>query len=453
MQKIVVSLVFISLLFSACDTSKKLITEGNNYFLAGNFDDAANYYYNALLINPKNPEARQALKKSANNVLSAKFSTFGKYVVENNAEGAVKQYLSCQKYYQRVQSVGVELDWPNMYNEVYEDIKNEYISKQYDEGLKLMQANKYDKAELIFSNIASIDSGYINATVLRPHSIIEPLYQHGIKMQEAGNYKEAWRDFSKVISVDSTYKNTKKLLLETQKKASIEVGILAVQNQTHKEGFHQMLDQQIMASLLKSNNPFLKIIDSNAVKRMLNAQALSLSSIVDPASAAQAGKSIGLQFVLMTALGELRYEETDLHTDSVEAYLGFTETTPNKTTGLPQNVTRFKKVKYADTWQSRKVYYKVYYQLVSTQTAQVVANDVLTEEKNDENHICIFNGDINNLYPELPAGNFMPIATQSFREQFNAVKRNILTREELIREACIILSQKLVDDIRIYIEK
>ncbi len=453
MQKIFVGLVFISLLFLACDTSKKLVADGNNYFLAGNFDDAANYYYNALLINPKNTEARQALKKSASNVLAAKFSTFGKYVVENNAEAAVKQYLSCQKYYQRVLSVGVELEWPGMYNEVYEDIKNEYISKQYDEGLKLMQAKKYDKAELIFSNIASIDSSYIDATVLRPHSIIEPLYQHGIKMLEAANYKEAWRDFSKVMSLDSTYKNTKRLLFETQKNASIGVGILPVQNQTYKEGFDQKLYQQIIASLLKSNNPFLKIIDSSAVKHLLNLQSLNMNSIIDPESAAKAGKTIGLQFVLMTALSELQYDETDLHTDSIEAYQGFTETTRNKTTGLPQNVTRFKKVKYADTWQKRKVYYKVFYQLVSTQTAQIVASDVISEEKSDENHICIYNGDINNLYPELPAGNYMPLASQTFRDQFNAVKRTILTKEEITHEVCLVIAQKLVDDIRIYIEK
>lgn len=453
MQKIFISLVFFSILFSGCDTSKKLVVQGNNYFLAGNFDDAANYYYNALLINPKNPEAMQALKKSANNVLTAKFSTFGKYVVENNAEGAVRQYMSCRKYYLRVQSVGVELDWPNMYNEVYEDIKNELISKQYDEGLRLMQAKKYDKAELIFSNIATIDSSYKNATVLRPHSIIEPLYKHGIKMLEAANYKEAWRDFSKVMSIDSSYKNTKKLLFETQKKASIAVGILPVQNQTQQTGFDKKLYKQIMASLLKSNHPFLQIIDSGAIEHMLNVQALHMSNIIDPESAAKAGKTIGVQFVLMTALSELNYEEINIRTDSTDAYLGYTETTYNKATGLPQNVTRFKKVKYADSWQKRKVHYKVYYQLVSTQTAQVVASDVINEEKTDENHVCNFKGDINNLYPELPAGNYMPLDSQAFREQFNAVKRIILTKEEITHEVCLVIAQKMVDDIRIYIEK
>ncbi|MBC7383835.1 MAG: hypothetical protein H7296_12725 [Bacteroidia bacterium] len=445
--------VLLFLLFTACDTSKQLVTRGDTYYLAGNFDDAANYYYNALLINSKNTIAQQGLKKAANIVLNTKFSAFGKYVVENNPESAVRQYLLCKKYYNRVMSVGVELNWPTMYNEVFEDIKNEYVSKQYDEGLTLMLEKKYDKAEIIFQNIAAIDSIYKDASVLRLQSIIEPLYQHGIKMMEAENYKEAYRDFNKVIKQNDSYKNTKYLLTEVLKKASIGVGILPVQNQTKTEGFDLQLYQQIISELVKSKSPFLSIVDRNALDKLLHDQKLEMSNLTDPENAARAGKLIGLQYVLMTALSELQYETAGPRTDSVDAYLAFTERTTNLQSGIPQTATKFKKVKYADTFQKRKVYYKIFYQLVSTQTGQVVASDELTEGLTDENHVCDFNGNINNLYPALPKGNMMPVASVEWREQFGAIKRIILTKEEISREVCITLSQKMSEELRIYIER
>ena len=453
MRNIFIYLLIITFIFSACDASKKLVEQGNKYYLSGNFDDAANYYYNALLINPKNVEAQQALRKSGNNVLTAKFSAFGKLIVENNAEEAVRQYIANKNYYKRVQSVGVELDWPTMYNEVYEDIKNEYISKQYDEGLSLIQDKKYDRAELIFTNIANIDSTYKDATVLRARSIIEPLYLNGIKMMDAQNYKEAYRNFNKVMAQDKAYKNTPALLQETLKKASVGVGILPVQNQTQSEGFDQKLYQQIMAELVKTKSPFLQIVDRSSLEKLLSEQQLGMSGIIDPESAAKAGRIIGLQFVLMTALSELQYESVGPQTDSIVAYQAFTETTTNSVSGLPQSVTRFKKVNYADTWQKRRVFYRVFYQLVSTQTAQVVASDVLTEEKNDESHQSFYKGDINSLYPLLPNGNYMPRVPLEFREQFNAVKQHVRSKEELMQEVCAVISQKLAEDIRIFIEK
>jgi hypothetical protein len=60
MKKSYIILVLVSLLW-ACNPAKQYIKKGNEFFLLGNYDDAATYFYNALLADPQNLEAKQAL--------------------------------------------------------------------------------------------------------------------------------------------------------------------------------------------------------------------------------------------------------------------------------------------------------------------------------------------------------------------------------------------------------
>jgi len=448
-------LIWISLLFVvSCDPTKQYMKLGNQSYQLGDMDAAANYFYNTLLVKPNHFEAKQALQKSGSIVLQNKFSSFNKYVIEKDDERAIKQYLSAKKYHARCLSVGIDLPWASMYDPIFEDLKNEFVSTQYDIGLAHMSNNKYDQAEQVFTKISEIDSTYKDATVLRLKSILEPLYLHGQKMMELEQYKEAYRDFEKVVKLDQTYKNALNLKDEALKKASVGLGVLPVQNQTRLQGFDTRLYQQIVATLVQHKNPFLKVVDRSSLESMLREQSLGMSGIIDPESAAKAGKIIGLKYVLMTAISDLVYEDAGMQKDSIEAYEAYSEQIPsNIPNGLPQTITRFKKVKYQDQHQKRRLYYRVFYQLVSTQTAQVVASDVLSEEVSDEVHFASYKGNVNMLYPELPVTKSMPPKPTAFREQFNQVKRNVASREELTQEVCKKIAKLIVEDLHIYIEK
>jgi tetratricopeptide (TPR) repeat protein len=447
-------LISVLLLLVSCNPGKKFMKQGNEQFEIGNVDGAANLYYNVLLVQPNNLEAQQALYKSGNQVLQGKFMMFSKYVVANEADLSVKQYLYCKKYFDRCKAVGVMLDWPSMYDPIYEDIKNEYISKKYDEGVKYIRSNKYAEAEKMFADIALIDSSYNKATALRLKSIIEPLFQHGIKMKNEANYKEAYRDFNKVLDLDPTYKNAADLRQEVILKASLDIGVMPVQNQTKIQGFDVRLYQLLVSSLQQNKSPFLKVVDRGAIESALREQAFGLKDIIDAESAAKVGKLIGLEYVLLTAMTELVYDDDGIMLDSIIAYNAITESTPSKNpTDIPQSITRFKKVSYLDVHQKRKLVMAMAYQLVSAQTGQIVSSESIKEELFDEFHSCSYAGNLNTLYPELPAGNTMPSKPVEFREQFNQVKRDIRSKEDLTRELCKRISDKVIDDLNIYIDK
>lgn len=448
-------LACLTLLFvTSCDPAKRFMKLGNDQYAVGNADGAATYYYNALLAHPGLPEAMQALQQTGNQVLTAKFFSFNRYVVANDAENAVRQYLSCKKYFNRCKTVGVDLEWASMYDPIYEDIKNDLVQKKYEAGLQLMQDKKYDQAEKLFSDIAEIDSTFKDATVLRKQSIAEPLYQQGLRRMGEENFREAYRSFKKVVELDRGYKDAAARMDEALAKATIGIGVLPVQNQTRQQGFDVRLYQQLVASLVNIKDPFLKVIDRGSLEMQLREQQLGMSGMVDPESAARAGKLIGLKYVLMTAMSDLVYEDPGPQKDSLTAYEAYTEQIPPSIpNGLPQSVTRFKKVKYLNTRYHRKLYMRVFYQMVSTQTGQVVAGDVLTEESVADNQMSVYDGNVAQLYPELPRSNVFPPKPVEFREQFNKVYDDLPSREEMTNKVCENICRKLVADVSIYFGK
>jgi len=445
--------LFFSLIFIlSCDSSKTYVLEGDKNLQGGHFDDAANYYYNALLIKKDNKEAKQGLKKAGQSVLDDKFSAFGKLVVENKAQEAVMQYKYNEKYYQNIKAVGVELNWPDMYHEVYEDIRDEYISKIYDQGLALMKLNKYDKAEEAFERIASIDSSYKNVSVLKLQSVLEPLYAEGNKQMRLENYKAAYRNFNKLLSYDEGYKDTKKMRDEALQKATVTLGVVLNNSVKYPGNEDKMLYEQCMASLVKSPGAFLKIIDRDNVEQLLKEQQQGMSGIIDPLTAAKAGKMIGLKYLLLIDPGELKMLDQKPETVKQAAYEAFDENL-GRMQGTSQFVTRFRKVYYDETTQSHRVNGRVFYQLISIQTGQVLTSDVINSEKKDEQVLAKFNGDPRNLYLALPSGNFMPPADPVWRERFSEVKRELQSFEILYNDLFKEISNNIAIDVKAYVEK
>jgi len=443
----------ISTILFGCNPSKKYVEQGDKQYQLGNYEEAANYYYNALLAKRDNIVAQQGLKKAGNNVLTSKFTLFAKKAIENNSAEAVKQYLSNRKYFRKIESVGVELDWPTMYDDVYEDLKNEYIGKLYDEGLQLMKQNKYDKAEATFSKIAEIDSSYKDVSVLRMTSIMEPLYDRGLSNMNTQNYKEAFRNFEKVVAYDATYKNAKVLKEEALVKATISIGILSINTRLKIREFDQKLYQYLLTEMVKTKGPFIKIVDRNYIEKMLNEQQLGMSGAIDPVSAAKAGKLLGLKYFLLANVNDSKYSEKNTKQDSVLAYESYTESIPDPVNGTYQHLTKFKKVYYSESFQQKSYYLSVFYQLISTETAEVITSNIFNLTKNDEQQLNIYNGNVKNLYRDLPAGNYTPPEQNEWRKQFNVARRILMSKEDLEAKSYIELSKKISEEVRLYIEK
>lgn len=432
-----------------CNPSNKLVKQGDIKREAGNHDDASTFYYNALLHKPGNQKARDGLIISAQQVLDSKFENFNKLVVANNIDEAMKAYRSAENFAKTSASVGVPLNWHNEYDEVYGDIRAEYISKLYDEALVLMNEKKYEAAEQNFERIATLDSSYRGITVLRLNTVLEPLYVHGVAELQQGKYKQAYQTFSKIVSQDEFYKDAKQLKEEANQKATTTVGVLPLYINPGQEVQTPLSMTDLVDERLRQKTfAYVKLQSAASVKQTLDSRGWTV--IQDADKAVEAGKTLGLKYVLWVEVKRSTYAEVPLTTVQKNAYEAFSENILNPYTGTYSAITKFRKVTYDDTYEAHTATILVAFKLIATADGRVVLSDEKEFVQKDEAHQLVYSGNINNVYEELPSGNYLPPVNQNWRDLFTSVKRQPLTREQLTGEAVHICARQIAQAVTGY---
>ena len=123
MKKILFILTVI-LLVTGC-ASKRNTKKAIKFEQAGLYEDAANYYYIAVQKKASNVDAKLGLRKTGQQTLDRKLSDFSIAYKQADYKKAVYNYLECEKYYNKVKGVGVELNFPEYYKEYYEEAKGD----------------------------------------------------------------------------------------------------------------------------------------------------------------------------------------------------------------------------------------------------------------------------------------------------------------------------------------
>ena len=414
----------------ACNPSGKLVKQADVFAQQQQYDDASTYYYNALLANARNNHAKEGLKVVGQKVLTTKFAVFSKLVLQNKIADAIKQYDYAQQYYRNAQQVGVNLDWPYEYEEVYTEIRKEFAEQLFDEAFLLMNQKKFDLAEKKFEQIASLDSTYSGISVLRINTVLEALYKNATKLMALGKFKDAFNVWSKLLKLDENYKDAAYQRDEAQKKATKKLAVFPITPYfQEKSAFEQSIDAQ----LNKTSLAYVQIVPIKELNQLLVNSGWDL--VANKQQVLDAAKTTGMTYSVLVKL----IDKTDsTFSETVKngvAYEAFSENILNPYTGTYSYITKFKKVAYTDRFYGIKLVFNFHLEIIETATGNSIYADDITVDKSDEVHTLSFDGNPNNLYQELPKDNFLPAEDPAWREQFTQSKRKVLSRDVLLKEA------------------
>src|SRR6478736_3360073 len=142
-------------------------------------------------------------------------------------------------------------------------------------------------------------------------------------------------------------------------------------------------------------------------------------------------------------IDSVSYQESSTFTEPKVAYEAFSENILNPYTGTYSAITKFQKVSYADTYEKRMVVVKYQYALVNATDGKAVLSEQKEHTQKDEVHQFVFAGNINNLYEELPTGNYLPSPNPEWRELFSNSKRNPLSRTQLVAETQFVIAKQV----------
>lgn len=127
-MKKILFILSVILLVAGC-ASKRYTKKAVKFEEAGLYEDAAEYYYQAVKKKDSNVDAKLGLRKTGQLTLDRKLSDFTFTYKQADYKKAVYNFLEAEKYYNKVKAVNVDLDFPDYHREYYEEAKGDYLNK------------------------------------------------------------------------------------------------------------------------------------------------------------------------------------------------------------------------------------------------------------------------------------------------------------------------------------
>ncbi|MBS1582457.1 MAG: hypothetical protein JST66_09690 [Bacteroidetes bacterium] len=425
----------------ACSGSKSFSKKAAKLEAGGLYAEAADMYLQSAVRNAKNVDAKIGLKKTGQQLLNDKLSTFFKaFSVGGRKEDAVNAYLDARNYADRVQRAGVVLDIPDSYKADFDQVKGEYLVELYTQGQDLLAKQDYKAAEALFAKIGRLEPGYKDAGSLQNVAYLEPLYRSGKDALEGGKYRAAYTDLDKVVKKDAAYKDAGALRQQAVDKGRYAIAVLPFSGPSDRKAQAATVQAYATTALTEVDDPFLSVVDRENIQRILDEQRLGMSGVVDEQTAVSAGKLMGAQAVLMGTLIEYREDPGSLRRSTKDGFESYQVKQLNKETQEYQYVTRYKPVKYTEYYQENKVTISYSYKLVSLETGQVLMSKVVDKQTEDHAWYASYDGNKAALFP---MANGVVNTSNNARRELNGllngsreVKSTTVLGNELLRSSC-----------------
>ncbi len=345
---LILAVLFLSA--SGCtSTSSKYNKQAVKLESAGLMEEASEKYRLAVTEDKNNIDAMIGLKRTAQNILELKLVNVEQLFQKGNNQAVVNHVNSASRYLNSIKGLGIKLNWPRGINEMY------------------------------FKAKSTLKNARIAET-----------YRSGVTSLSSRNYRTAYNYFDEVLGDDPNYKDAYELKQEALNSGIVRVGVFPFKNTTYSRGVEAAVQATMLAQLMAPNDPFLKFIDREYLRELLTEQKLGLSGIVDEATAAEAGRIIGLGSVVFGKIYEVTEDDGHRERDQLRAYevksRQVQETYYIGTIPMTRYLTQYYGIPVmVNTYTgSNSVRISAQVNIISTETAQILKTETITATESDD---------------------------------------------------------------------
>jgi hypothetical protein len=382
-----------------CTGSKSLSKKASKLEDAGLYSDAALFYYNSLLKNSNNIDARIGLTKTGQRVLNDKIDEFTKTKAMGERKEAVYAFLDAMAYHDKVERLGIDLEYPKYLNDDYESVKGEYIKALYDESNELMAEMKFERAKTLLKEIDRLEPDYLNISELKNTATNEPLYLQATRHFDAGRYRLAYYEFDEIYRNDPNYKDVAILRSECLDLGKFPVAIGEFDNTSSRKGLEKRLKAFVITELSAINDPFLRIVERDNLEMVLEEQRMNLSGIVDESTAVEVGNILGAKAIITGTLISFKEKEGRLRVTEKKGYEAYRIKLYNKEEDRHYYQTRYKPVTYKEYYNANEVSLSFQYKAISLETGEVLFSNIAEKNMSDDVYYASYDGEATRLYP------------------------------------------------------
>jgi tetratricopeptide (TPR) repeat protein len=432
---------------AGCSGTKALSKRGAQLQQAGLYEDAANFYFNALMRNRNNVDARIGLAETGQRVLNNRLDEFSRARAMDEHAKAVTSFDQAVSYRDKINRLGVRLNIPEYMFQDFAQSRDVYIKTLYERGNDLMNERNFDEANATFREIARLDPNYKDIQDLKRVSRNEPIYAAATALFDAGRYREAYYEFDKIFKTDPSYKDVAVLRTECLNLGRFPIAVLPFANTSGSRDIERRLHAFVITELTNLNDPFLRVVERENMELILKEQRLSLSGIMDQSNAVQVGNLLNAKAIVSGTL--LTYTTTpgNMRVTERSAFEAYNVKLYNAAEDRHYFETRYKPVKYREHYNQNQVSISFQYRGVSLETGEVLFSRIVERKLESTVYYATYDGEVTNLHPATSQGTVGSARDRTQLQSLLRANRTLRTIDELSGDAFTEISRELSRDV------
>lgn len=389
-------LIFAILSITSCDTPKSLTKKGDKFSEKSLYTDACKFYMQALNQKGDFIEAKEGLRVSGQKQVNIHLDKFFKSKNFGEERQAIYHYRDASSLQNKIATYSIQIDIPQTYTSDYNTLVDNYVTESYNKAIDLLEEERFAESEKLLKEITVLKPNFKDVESMKNVATFEPIYRSANEFLELEKFRSAYYEFEKIPSSYKECESRKALALEA---GLLTIGIMEFQNSTRKKGGEAAIAALITEEVIQLNNPFIKLVDRQQVQAFIDEQLLGMSGQVLESTSAQAGALIGAKAMLNGKLVSYSKQEQPIQKSSKKAWLEKKIRKYNEETEKYYYESVYEKIRYDEYYGSNSVQVGFQFQLVSTESGEILLTKLISVNKKDDLHFAESDHNFRDIVP------------------------------------------------------
>ena len=391
-----INLFLLSILIVACSSPKSLYKKGIKLQEKNLNEQACLYFMQSLDKKPDFTEANSALKTSGQRVVNHYLDEFFKSKNFQKEKEAVYLYRSAILFQKKVEKYKIQIEIPSHHTNDYNLLLDRYLDNIYTKALDLLSEEKFNEAEVLFKEVSLLKPSYRDVDDLQNVATFEPKYRSAVSFVEIEKFRAAYYEFNKI---SNSYKDTKTLQKIALEAGLLTIGLMNFENVTNQKGGEASVSAYVSEKMIKLNNPFIKLVDRTKTQTLINEQIMGLSGQTTDNSSVNAGELIGVKAILTGKLISFSKTKKPIKKEVKKAWIERKVKKYNPDTEKHYFEIEYDKIYYDEFYGSNEANISFQYQLISTESGEILLTDIIKLHNKDEVYFASSNYNYRNIVP------------------------------------------------------
>ena len=399
MKRLYLKLILCSLLvftLVSCDTPKSLTKKGDKFADKNLFQDASNQYMKALDKKGDFITAKEGLRFSGQKQVNTYLDKFFKSKNIGDKRAAIYHYINADGLKERIKKYNITIDIPNTYTTDYKSLVDNYVSTIYAQAMDLLEQENFSASEKLLKEVALLKPNFKDVNDLKNVATFEPIYRKANEFLELEKFRSAYFEYDKI---PESYQETKQRKALAQERGLFTIAIVEFQNSTRQTGGESAISAIVSDKMIKLNNPFIKLVDRTYTQSFIDEQIMGLSGQVVENTNAQAGELIGAKAIISGKLVSFYKQKNPIVRTEKKAWAERKVRKYDEETEKYFYETAYDKIKYQEYRGNTSVQVGFQFQLISTESGEILLTKFINLNRRDEVHFAESNTNYMNIFP------------------------------------------------------